>query len=194
MFRLGSARPLSKLCNNLNVLPLRRFVSSGSGKFNNFQIGSSLLGRGGNKSLLLGVSSSILLSNFLSHSLLIKNDSGVLTNTRNHFEAETSRLVNENKPKYNGAFGGKLNYSELSIGSITGLALGVLAKLISPLLWYLTLSGYLLIRFLNNRGIITLNFNQFITFGSSRINVRKMVFERPSFNITFILTFIIAAY
>lgn len=91
-------------------------------------------------------------------------------------------------------FGGKLDYQELTIGSITGLFLGILAGKLSSAIVFLTLSCYLLTQFLENRGIITIPWRHFVNVGSGRIDVKKLVLNQPSFKISFVLTFLIAAF
>lgn len=91
-------------------------------------------------------------------------------------------------------FGGKLDYQELTIGSITGLFLGILAGKLSSAIVFLTLSAYLLTQFLENRGIITIPWRQFINIGTEKIDVKKLVLNQPSFKISFVLTFLIAAF
>ncbi|CUM52844.1 uncharacterized protein AC631_02834 [Debaryomyces fabryi] len=91
-------------------------------------------------------------------------------------------------------FGGKLDYQELTIGSITGLFLGILAGKLSSAIVFLTLSGYLLTQFLENRGIITIPWRQFVNIGSEKIDVKRLVLNQPSFKISFVLTFLIAAF
>lgn len=91
-------------------------------------------------------------------------------------------------------FNGKLNYQELSIGSITGLFLGIIVGKLSSAILFLSLSTYLLLQFLESRNVITIPWNAIINIGSEKINVKELILHKPSFKISFILSFIIAAY
>lgn len=91
-------------------------------------------------------------------------------------------------------FGGQLNYNELTIGSLTGLFLGIIAGKLSSMIVFLTLSGYFLTQFLESRGIISIPWGQMVQIGSERIDLKRLVLEKPSFKIPFVLTFLIAAY
>ena len=89
---------------------------------------------------------------------------------------------------------GKLNYSDLSIGSITGLFLGIVIGKLSTAIVFLSLSSYLLLQFLENRGIITIPWTSVLSFGGRKLDLKTLVFNRPSFKISFIATFLLAAY
>lgn len=132
--------------------------------------------------LLLGSSLSFLaLQNFKSKPIL--NDSPTLANPINlDYQRKKSR------------FGGQLNYEELTIGSITGLFLGVIAGKLSSVLVILTLGGYFLLQFLESRNLITIPWNSIISLGKERVDIKKLVFEKPSFKLSFVLTFLIAAF
>lgn len=99
------------------------------------------------------------------------------------------------QPKiHHSRFGGKLDYQELSIGSVTGLFLGLIVGKLSSAIVFLSLSTYFLLQFLESRNIITIPWNQIVQIGSSRINVKELFLHKPSFKISFVLTFLIAAY
>ncbi|MCP8718196.1 MAG: FUN14 domain-containing protein [Asgard group archaeon] len=91
-------------------------------------------------------------------------------------------------------FNGYLNYEELTIGSVVGLFLGIIIGKLSQVIVFVSLSSYFLLEFLENRNIITIPWNYFITIGKERINLKQLFFEKPSFKISFVLSFIIAAY
>lgn len=91
-------------------------------------------------------------------------------------------------------FGGRVNYNELTIGSITGLFLGIIAGKLSSAIVFLTLSGYFLTQFLESRGIISIPWTQVIQVGSEKIDVKSLVLDKPAFKIPFVLSFLIAAY
>lgn len=98
------------------------------------------------------------------------------------------------KPKYNGAFGGKLNYKELTIGSVFGMVSGLIAGQLSSVFVFLALGAYLAVQYLHAQGILTIPITKVIRVGSEDIDVNKMIFEQPSFSITYLLSFLIAAY
>lgn len=101
--------------------------------------------------------------------------------------------VSQSKPIHS-RFGGKLDYQELTIGSVAGLFLGIIAGKMSSAIVFLTLSCYLLTQFLENRGIITIPWRTFVNIGSERIDVKNLVLNQPSFKISFVLSFLIAAF
>lgn len=91
-------------------------------------------------------------------------------------------------------FNGYLNYEQLTIGSVVGLFLGVIIGKLSQVIVFASLASYFLVEFLESRGIITIPWNYFITVGKERISLKQLFFEQPSFKISFVLSFIIAAY
>ncbi|KAI0464988.1 hypothetical protein LJB42_000205 [Komagataella kurtzmanii] len=97
-------------------------------------------------------------------------------------------------PRLDGAFGGALNYQQLAIGSFVGLGVGFVVGKLSSVLVFVTLSGYLLLQFLASRNIITIPYNRVVQLGSETINLKELVFEQPSFNLSFLVSFLIAAY
>ncbi|VEU24029.1 DEKNAAC105244 [Brettanomyces naardenensis] len=98
------------------------------------------------------------------------------------------------KPKYDGAFGGKLSYKELTLGSVFGLVSGLIVGQLSTVFVFIALGAYLAVQYLHAQGILTIPVTKIIRIGSEDIDVRKMVFDRPSFSITYILSFLVAAY
>lgn len=88
----------------------------------------------------------------------------------------------------------KLNYEELTVGSITGLLLGVIAGKLSSIIVALTLSGYFLTQFLESRGIVNIPWRKAVRIGSESIDLKKLVLEQPCFKVSFVLSFLIAAY
>lgn len=133
-----------------------------------------------NYSLLFGSTSCLF---YLSHGRPILNDTA--------YKPDIS--IPKQQP-VTSRFNGKLNYQELSIGSVTGLFLGIIVGKLSTAILFLTLSTYLLLQFLESRDIITIPWNTIIDIGSERINLKELIFHKPSFKISFILSFIIAAY
>ncbi|CCG20750.1 hypothetical protein CORT_0A03620 [Candida orthopsilosis Co 90-125] len=91
-------------------------------------------------------------------------------------------------------FGDYLNYEELTIGSVTGLFLGIILGKLSQVFVFISLSSFLLVEFLQSRNIINVPWNYILTVGKQKINLKQLVFEKPSFKISFVLSLIIAAY
>lgn len=90
--------------------------------------------------------------------------------------------------------GGKLDYSDLSIGSITGLFLGIVIGKLSTAIVFLSLSSYLLLQFLENRGIITIPWTSVLSIGKRKLDLKTLFFNRPSFKLSFVATFLLAAF
>lgn len=93
-----------------------------------------------------------------------------------------------------GHFGGKLDYGQLCIGSVTGLFLGIIAGKLSSVIVFLSLSSYLLLQFLENRGIVTIPWRAVINLGGERLDLKDLFFAQPSFKISFVSSFLIAAF
>lgn len=88
----------------------------------------------------------------------------------------------------------KLTYDDLTYGSICGLFLGIVIGKLSYVLALISMATFLTIEFLRNRNILYLNWNGLIQLGSSRIDLRKLIFDNFSFKLSFILSFVIAAW
>ncbi|CAK9436050.1 uncharacterized protein LODBEIA_P06080 [Lodderomyces beijingensis] len=88
----------------------------------------------------------------------------------------------------------KLNYKELTLGSVTGLFIGIILGKLSQVFLFVSLSSFFLLEFLENRGIINIPWNYIVTLGKDKIDVKKLIFEKPSFYISFVLSLIVAAY
>ncbi|RCK63645.1 hypothetical protein Cantr_10053 [Candida viswanathii] len=120
----------------------------------------------------------------------IHNDTATQVQTR----LPTIDVSPGQEPFKKSRFDGYLNYEELTIGSVVGLFLGIIIGKLSQVIVFVSLSSYFLIEFLESRGIVTIPWNYFITVGKERINLKQLFFEKPSFKISFVLSFIIAAY
>ncbi|ODQ77882.1 hypothetical protein BABINDRAFT_163257 [Babjeviella inositovora NRRL Y-12698] len=109
---------------------------------------------------------------------------------------KTGKVLNENKPVVvRQRFGGKLNYHELSIGSITGLFFGIIVGKLSHILVFVTVSGYLGLQYLQSKGIITLpTVNRVVKVAGSRVDVDDLVWNNQSFKLSFVSAFLVAAY
>ncbi|KAK6205187.1 uncharacterized protein RJT21DRAFT_13819 [Scheffersomyces amazonensis] len=139
--------------------------------------------------LLMGCTTSSLVLLGLSKSSLILNDSATALPYN-----QLQRIEISPKRKHRSRLGGYLNYEELTIGSIIGFFLGVIIGKLSTILVYLTLSTYLLLEYLQTKHIIRIPWNYMFTIGKEKVDVRQLVFEKPSFKIAFALSFLLTAY
>lgn len=87
-----------------------------------------------------------------------------------------------------------LDYQDLTYGSIFGLFFGVIIGKLSYILGVISLGGFFALEFLEQRGIIKIPWNGIVTFGKQRINLKALLLENPSFKLTFLLSFLIAAW
>ncbi|ODV83613.1 hypothetical protein CANARDRAFT_186197, partial [[Candida] arabinofermentans NRRL YB-2248] len=146
---------------------------------------------------LVGVSLGLAVGSTILHQTKLHNDyaNQVALNAEKKAQDLNDKITaTTSTSKYDGAFGGKLNYQELSIGSMFGVIAGLVVGKLSSVIMFASLAFYLSLQFLNSRNIISLPFTKVIKVGSQVIDIREMVFEKPSFNITFILAFVLAAY
>lgn len=94
-------------------------------------------------------------------------------------------------------FGGYLDYQQLSVGSFTGLLSGYIVGKISKLLVFLTVTGLLTIQYLQSRGIITRRslpmLGDMARYAQDKVDVTEFMLDQPSFKISFLSSFIIAA-
>lgn len=88
----------------------------------------------------------------------------------------------------------KLNYNDLCIGSITGLFLGIIVGKLSTTIAFLGVSAYLFLQFLESRGIITIPWRSVVKMGKQQIDLKSMFFENLSFKLSFVSTFVLAAW
>jgi uncharacterized membrane protein (Fun14 family) len=101
---------------------------------------------------------------------------------------------------YNGPhsrFGGKLNYQQLSVGSFSGLLCGYVVGKLSRLLVFLVVTGMLTLQFLQSRGYVDVRampmVRNFVGWANTRFGNREFLLEKPSFKVSFLASFIIAA-
>lgn len=88
----------------------------------------------------------------------------------------------------------RISYEEMTLGLVTGLFLGIIAGKLLLVFVMLLLSSYFLVTFLENRGIISIPWTQIIQFGKEKIDMKAMIFDKLSFKVPFVLSFLIAAY
>lgn len=91
-------------------------------------------------------------------------------------------------------FSGKLDYSELCLGSLTGVFLGVIVGKLSSVLVFVSVSTYLLLQFLENRGMISIPWTSILSMGNRKWDLKRLFFDKPSFKISLVSSFMIAAY
>ncbi|WEJ96627.1 hypothetical protein PSN45_004168 [Yamadazyma tenuis] len=85
-------------------------------------------------------------------------------------------------------------YNELTLGSVTGLFLGIIIGKFSSLIVTLTLSVYLVLQFLQSRGVIQIPWNYIFRFNNQSFDTRQLFFDNFNFKISFISSFLIACY
>ncbi|KHC40913.1 Protein not essential for viability [Candida albicans P76055] len=150
------------------------------------------------KLLFASAGSSFLL--LFTFARKIHNDTGSLTQYQQQQQQQPSIDLSISKQQplqkqyHESRFSNYLNYEELTIGSVVGLFSGVIIGKLSQVIVFVSLSSYFLIEFLENKNIIHIPWNYFITIGKEKINLKQLFFEKPSFKISFVLSFIIAAY
>ncbi|EGW32329.1 uncharacterized protein SPAPADRAFT_61407 [Spathaspora passalidarum NRRL Y-27907] len=139
--------------------------------------------------LLFSTSATLLTASLVSSysSSLIYNDAIAIPETRIQIPTPDTQY-------HKSRFNNKLNYEELTIGSVTGMFLGIIIGKLSSVFLFVTLASYFLVEFLESRNIINIPWNYIITVGREKIDVKKLVLEKPSFKFSFVLAFIIAAY
>ncbi len=151
--------------------------------------------------LLLGA---IGMSVLLKKESIVKNETQALSNydyglgtlgeavneAKDAFTQEQSTIKSTSKTRFNG----KLNYEQLTYGSFLGLFLGISTAKLSGILYFASLSTYLILQFLASRGIIRIPFTKIITIGAKKIDARRLFFEQPSFKFSLISAYVIAYF
>lgn len=184
--------------NNLITNFKSSSLRSSYGGSSNYSSSSSSSNNSNNTLKLLFASagsSFLLLSTFARK---IHNDTGSLTQYQQQQQPSLDLSISKQQPPqkqyHESRFSNYLNYEELTIGSVVGLFLGVIIGKLSQVIVFVSLLSYFLIEFLENKNIIHIPWNYFITIGKEKINLKQLFFEKPSFKISFVLSFIIAAY
>lgn len=119
----------------------------------------------------------------------VRNDAILRTQPQQYYKPQASQAE-----VHTSRFNGKLEYSELCLGSITGLFLGVVVGKLSSLLVFVSVSTYLLFQFLENRGMISIPWTSILNIGNRKWDVKQLFFDKPSFKISLVSSFLIAAY
>ncbi|SCU90496.1 LANO_0D08966g1_1 [Lachancea nothofagi CBS 11611] len=130
----------------------------------------------------------------LSSKHAIRNDTILGVKQRHDMLPEEVGLPSQRKS----SLGRKLNYRQLCLGSIIGLVAGVLVGKISTVLVFVTACGLLGIQWLENRGLVdkksTIGLSKYmIKTGKDSVDLNTLVWEKPSFKVPFLLTFVLAA-
>ncbi|KAI5950803.1 hypothetical protein KGF54_003877 [Candida jiufengensis] len=141
--------------------------------------------------LLASTGATFLILSSFSKNLFINNDSATIL-PRQQISSDVK--VNKTTGKVESRFGGNLNYEELTIGSVTGLFVGIILGKLSQVFLFISLSSFFLIEFLENRKIISIPWTSIISIGSKKIDLKQLILHNPSFKISFILSLIVAAY
>ncbi|KAK6463824.1 hypothetical protein DFJ63DRAFT_335337 [Scheffersomyces coipomensis] len=144
-----------------------------------------------NLKLLIGCTTGGSILYFTSSPFFKKS---ILNDSPISYQNNTISISLPHHQKHKTRLNGYLNYEELTIGSIIGLFLGVIIGKLSTILIYLSLSSYLLVEYLQTKQIINIPWNYIIVIGKERIDVKQWLFEKPSFKIAFIASFILTAY
>lgn len=120
---------------------------------------------------------------------IVRNDAIAISQPRqNHLPDAVQAKVRTSR------FGGKLDYGELCLGSLTGLFLGVVVGKLSSVLVFISVSSYLLLQFLENRGMITIPWTSILNIGSRQWDLKLLFFNKPSFKVSLVSSFLIAAF
>ncbi|CAI5756905.1 unnamed protein product [Candida verbasci] len=176
MFRQSFAQNLFKRSFGIRSLTLNAFKKPSPSTFKFFFASSG---------------ASFLLFNSFSK---IYNDTAALQQQSLPINDIKSNIKVNEKGYTESRFNNYLNYQELTIGSVTGLFLGIIIGKLSQVFLFVTLSSYLLLEFLQSRNVINIPWNKIVSIGKEKIDIKQLVFEKPSFKISFILSLIIAAY
>lgn len=151
------------------------------------------------RTVYVGFSGSLLVGGSMFHSLqpsnYIMNDSivGVQQTTSLPQEVGLPSATDVGIKKK------KLNYRQLCYGSILGVFCGVIVGKISSLLVFITGIGLLGLQFLQNRGVIssdsTRSLSKYVvTIGREKVDLNTLIWDKPNFKISFLLTFVLAAF
>ncbi|CEP63650.1 Fun14p LALA0_S08e07470g [Lachancea lanzarotensis] len=147
--------------------------------------------------IVAGLTGSVFLAAGFSHysgQNAIKNDTILDVKQRHQTlpdEIGSPVHIVENKVR-------KLNYRQLCLGSVIGVVAGVLVGKISTALVFITACGLLGIQWLENRGLVdkrsTWMLSKYVLrTGKESVDVNTLIWDRPSFKIPFLLTFVLAA-
>lgn len=125
--------------------------------------------------------------------------SSIIANNTAVFRAQQSSGAVTYQPRTTG-LRQYLNYQHLTIGSMLGLVSGFVVGKISKVLVMLVVAGYLTTQFLVSRGITVAPAgttaylsNTVMQWGKDKVSLRYLLLEDPSFKVSFISAFSVAA-
>ncbi|RKP31295.1 hypothetical protein METBISCDRAFT_26668 [Metschnikowia bicuspidata] len=128
----------------------------------------------------------VLASGYLLRSRPIFNDSVLAPRQKAQIDIRVKNPVEPVRKR--------LSYDDLCAGSLTGLFLGILVGKLSTTIAFLSASTYLFLQFLESRNIITIPWRSVIQVGKQKIDLKSMFFDNLSFKISFVSTFLLAAW
>lgn len=105
----------------------------------------------------------------------------------------TNIYYDNSKPVYDGAFGGKLNYHQVALGSMSGLIIGYALSRLSTVLFVFGLGCYLLGIYLRKQGIIIVDTGSMVKGAVNNVAWEDLVFSQISFSVPFVLSFLTSA-
>lgn len=105
----------------------------------------------------------------------------------------TNIYYDNNKPIYDGAFDGKLNYHQVAMGSMSGLIVGYAISRLSTVLFVCSIVFYLMGIYLRKQGIIIIDTKTMVKGAYNSISWDELLFDQVSFSVPFLLSFCISA-
>lgn len=97
------------------------------------------------------------------------------------------------KPVYDGAFGGKLNYHQVALGSMSGLILGYAVSRLSSVLFVFSIVAYLVGIYLRKQGVVVIDTKGLVKGAVNSVSWDELLFDQASFSVPFLTSFCIAA-
>lgn len=99
----------------------------------------------------------------------------------------------DTKPKFDGAFNGKLNYHQVAMGSMAGLILGYALSRLSSILFVFTITFYVISIYLRKQGIVVIDTKSVFKSAVNSVSWDELVFDQTSFSVPFVMSFLTAA-
>lgn len=145
--------------------------------------------------MLTAVGISSVTTGYIMAHKKIYNDSAMTYNGQT-LESNVKSISHEldpSKPRYDGAFNGKLNYRQVAMGSTIGMAIGFCISRLSSVLFVLSLGVYLIGVYLKRQGIQFIDTKGVVKGAANSINWEELLFNQVSFSAPFILSFLFSA-
>lgn len=105
----------------------------------------------------------------------------------------TNIYYDNNKPIYDGAFDGKLNYHQVAMGSMSGLLVGYAISRLSTVLFVCSVVFYLMGIYLRKQGIVVIDTKTMVKGAYNSISWDELLFDQVSFSVPFLLSFCFSA-